>query len=216
MQKGFRTRRKGWQDGPRGMSTEQLQRSGAAQRARRLGVAPRQSRTLHSRGENAPWPPRLRACRRQGCTSPGPAPRLLSADGPLAQPCRPRRHLRSASAYRHERSNQGASWGVMTGTERAASRGGRTGEGTCSPAESLRLNNLTKPATRTRRYARPIFIPSLGYLNGRSRWPVWLPPWRHWRASRHCADTLILPGVSTVRSQVFPRGSGEVHWRIVQ
>lgn len=45
---------------------------------------------------------------------------------------------------------------------------------------------------------------------------VRLPPWRHWRASRHCADTLILPGVSPVCPRVFPRGSGEVRWRFVQ
>jgi hypothetical protein len=44
-----------------------------------------------------------------------------------------------------------------------------------------------------------------------SRGPVCEGSWRHWRASRHCADALILPTVSSLLPIVFPRGSGEVH-----
>jgi hypothetical protein len=57
----------------------------------------------------------------RGGKSPGQAPRLLSADAPMAHPCRPRRPLRAAAAGRDERRYRFESWGHMTGTERAVS-----------------------------------------------------------------------------------------------
>jgi hypothetical protein len=63
----------------------------------------------------------------------------------MAQHARPRWHLQSASAYREERGNRFASWAEITGTERAAERGGEPGRGTRWPNECLSLNNLTTP-----------------------------------------------------------------------
>ena len=65
----------------------------------------------------------------QGFKSPGHAQRFLSAYGLIAQYFRPRRHLLSASAYRHEMSHRFESWAEITGTERAAYKAGRTGIG---------------------------------------------------------------------------------------
>src|SRR5262249_50301651 len=58
--------------------------------------------------------------------------------------------------------------------------------------------------------------PSGGICMACPHWSVRLPPQCYWRASRHCADTLILRGVSPVYLRVFPSGSGEVRWRFVQ
>jgi putative transposase len=52
--------------------------------------------------------------------SAGHAQRFLSAYGPIAQHFRSRRHLLSALEYRQELGNRFASWGQITGTERAA------------------------------------------------------------------------------------------------
>ena len=61
-------------------------------------------------------------------TSAGHAKRLLLAYGPMTQHCRPRRPLLSASDYRQEMRKRCESWAEVTGTERAASRVGRTEE----------------------------------------------------------------------------------------
>jgi putative transposase len=142
----FRTLLTGCQDVPRGIMTDTLQRDGAAKRARRPGVAHRQSRSLNNRCENSHRPTRQRERRLQGCTSPGHAQRLLSAYGPMAQPCRPRRHGLSAAAYREEMRSRGERWAAVTGTERAASRVGGPGRGTRLPDARCSLNNVTKPA----------------------------------------------------------------------
>jgi putative transposase len=113
---------------PQVISTETLQSYGAAHRESRPGVDQRQSRSLNHHGAHSHRPTRHRAYRRQGFTSPGHAHRVLSAYGPMAQPCRPRRHRLSASEDREEMGKRCASWAAMTGTERAAYRGKRPGE----------------------------------------------------------------------------------------
>jgi hypothetical protein len=55
-------------------------------------------------------------------------PGIQKEPGPIAQHFRPRRHLLSTSAYRAEMGKRFESWADSTGTERAASRAGRTGE----------------------------------------------------------------------------------------
>jgi putative transposase len=141
----FRTLLTGCPYVPRVITTATLQSYGAAKRERRPGVEHRQSRYRKNRCAHAHRPTRQRERRMQGCPSPGHAPRFVSAYGPLAQHCRPRRHVLSAVHARQERRQRCASWADMTGTERAASREGKTGEGTRAPEERLSLNHVTKP-----------------------------------------------------------------------
>jgi putative transposase len=115
-----RTLLKGWQDVPRVMIPEKLKSSGAAKRASLPGGEHRQSRSLNNRCENSHRPTRQREYRMQGFQSPGHAPRFVSAYGPSAPHCRPRRHLLSASVSRAEMRQRCESWAAMTGTERAA------------------------------------------------------------------------------------------------
>jgi putative transposase len=105
---------------PRVLITDQLRSYSAAKREVMPGVEHRQSRYLNNRCENSHRPTRQRERRMQGFKSPGHAQRFLSAYGPIAQHFRPRRHLLSASAYRHEMGHRFASWAEITGTERAA------------------------------------------------------------------------------------------------
>ena len=118
--KFFRKLLKGLQDVPRVVSTDKLKSYGAAKREILPGVEHRQSRYLNNRCENSHRPTRQREYRMQGFKSAGHAQRFLSAYGPIAQHFRPRRHLLSASAYRHEMRQRFASWAEITGTERAA------------------------------------------------------------------------------------------------
>ena len=119
-QKFFRQRLQRLQYVPRVISTDQRKSSGAAKRESLPRVEPRQPRSLHKRAANWHPPPRPRERRRQHCKSPGQAQGFLSADGPIAQPCRPRRHRLSASAYRQAMRHRCARWAELTGTERAA------------------------------------------------------------------------------------------------
>jgi putative transposase len=117
--KFFRKLRKGLPYVPRVIITDKLKSDGAAKREILPGVAHRQRRSLNNRCEHSHRPPRQREYRMQGFTSAGHAPRFLSAYGPIAQHCRPRRHLWSAAAYRQEMKNRFASWAEIAGTERA-------------------------------------------------------------------------------------------------
>jgi putative transposase len=108
--------------------TDKLKSYGAAKREILPGIEHRQNRYLNNRCENSHRPTRQRERRMQGFKSPGHAQRFLSASGPIAQHFRPRRHRLSASESREEMGNRFESWANITGTERAASRVGRTGE----------------------------------------------------------------------------------------
>ena len=125
--KFFRKRLKGLRYVPRVIITDKLKNYGAAKREILAGVEPRQHRYLNNRAEDAHQPTRPCERRMQGFTSPGHAQRFLSADGPMAQHVRPRRHLLSASASHQELRNRFERWAAITGTERAASEAGRTG-----------------------------------------------------------------------------------------
>src|SRR5712692_5341558 len=118
--KFFRKLLKELQYVPRVIITEKLKSDGAAKWEILPGVEHRQSRYLNNRCEHSHRPTRQRAYRMQGFKSPGHAQRFLSASGPIAQHCRPRRHRLSASAYRQEMQNRFASWGEIAGTEQAA------------------------------------------------------------------------------------------------
>src|SRR5215471_11799092 len=118
--KFFRKLLKGLQYVPRVIITDKLQSYGTAKREILPGVEHRQSRYLNNRCENSHRPTRQREYRMQGCKSAGHAPRFLSAYGPIAQHCRPRRHLLSAPEYRQEMRQRFESWAEITGTKRAA------------------------------------------------------------------------------------------------
>ena len=90
--KVFRTLLKGLTYVPRALITDKLPSYGAAKREILPGVEQRQSRYRHTRCKNAHRPTRQRAYLMQGFTSPGHAQRFLSAYGPIAQHCLPRRH----------------------------------------------------------------------------------------------------------------------------
>jgi putative transposase len=118
--KFFRKWLKGLTYVPRVIITDKLKSYGAAKREMLPGIEHRQSRYLNNRCENSHRPTRQRERCMQGCKSAGHAQRFLSAYGPMAQHFRPRRHLLSASKYRAEMGHRFASWGQITGTERAA------------------------------------------------------------------------------------------------
>jgi putative transposase len=121
----FRKLLKGLRYVPRVIIPEKLKSYGAAKRDILPGVEHRQSRYLNNRCENSHQPTRQREYRMQGFKSPGHAQRLLSAYGPIAQHCRPRRPLWSASNYRQEMRQRFESWGEIRGTKWAASGAGR-------------------------------------------------------------------------------------------
>ena len=116
----FRKLLKGLTSVPRVSITDTRKSDGAAQREMLPRVEPRHSRDRNNRCESSHRPTRQRERRMPGVKSAGHAQRFLSADGPMAQHSRPRRHLWSASEYRRGRRNRFASWAEITGTERAA------------------------------------------------------------------------------------------------
>ena len=119
--RSFRQLLKGEQDVPRVIIPEKRKRYGAAKRARASpGANPARVALLHHRWEHSQRPTRQRARRMQECKAAGQAQRLLSASGPMAQPCRPRRPLWSAAAYRAELRNRCERWAAITGSKRAA------------------------------------------------------------------------------------------------
>jgi putative transposase len=105
---------------PRVISTDKLKSYGAAKREMSPGVEHRQHRYLNKRAEHSHHPTRQRERRRQHVRSPGPAQRVLSAYGPIAQHCRPRRPLFSAPVYRQELRARFATWRAITGLPTAA------------------------------------------------------------------------------------------------
>jgi putative transposase len=118
--KFFRKLLKGLMYVPRVLITDKLKSDGAAKREVMPSVEHRQHRYLNNRAENSHQPTRQREWRMQGFKSPGHAQRFLSAYGPIAQHFRPRRHVLSASAYRHEMAQRFQMWGEITSTGMAA------------------------------------------------------------------------------------------------
>ena len=98
----FRKRLKGLKYVPRVMVTDKLKSDEAAKRAMLPSVEHRQHRDLNHRAANSHQPTRQRERRMQGFKSAGHAQRFLSAYGPIAHHCRPRRHRLSAADYRQE------------------------------------------------------------------------------------------------------------------
>jgi putative transposase len=111
---------KGLRSVPRLIITDQLKSDAAAKRQIRPGVRHLQSRYLHNRAENSHPPTRKRERHLQRFKSPGHSQRFLSAQGPLDQHCRPRRHRMSAATYRDARAQAFAVWREETCAQQAA------------------------------------------------------------------------------------------------
>jgi hypothetical protein len=79
----FRKLLKGLTCVPRVIVTDQLKSYGAAMRELLPGGEHRQHRDLNNGAEHSHQPTRQRERRMQGFTSPGDAPRVLAADGPI-------------------------------------------------------------------------------------------------------------------------------------
>jgi putative transposase len=110
----FRKLLKGCQYIPRVIITDTLKSYEAAKRELLPGVDHRQHHYLSNRAENSHQPTRQRERRMQGFKSPGHAQRFLSAYGPIAQHCRPRRHLLPAAKYRREMQQRLLTWQDIT------------------------------------------------------------------------------------------------------
>jgi putative transposase len=111
--KFFRQLLKGLAYVPRVIMTHRLKSDGAAKREILPSVEHREHRYLNHRAENSRQPPRQRERRMRGVKSPGHAQRSLSADGPITQHFRPRRHRVSASAYGQEMPQRFHTWQAL-------------------------------------------------------------------------------------------------------
>jgi putative transposase len=118
--KFFRKLLKGLTYVPRVIVTDKLKSYGAAKCEMLPRVEHRQHRSLNNRAEHSHQPTRQRERRMQRCKSPGHAQRFLSAYGPIAQHCRPRRHLYSAPVYRQEMRDRFDTWRDITSLATAA------------------------------------------------------------------------------------------------
>ncbi len=114
--KFFRKRLKRLAYVPRVVITDTRASDGAAKRAALPSVEHRRHQGLNNRAENAHQPTRERERRMRRCKSPGHAQRFLAAYGPIASHCRPRRHRRTAAAYRETRTERFQTWHAVTGT----------------------------------------------------------------------------------------------------
>ncbi len=101
---------------PRVVITDTLASDGAALRAVLPGVEHRRHTGLNNRAENAHQPTRERERRMRRFKRPGHAQRFLAAYGPIASHFRPRRHRRTAAAYRETSTERFATWRAVTGT----------------------------------------------------------------------------------------------------
>jgi putative transposase len=101
---------------PRVLITDTHASYGVAEREMLPSVERRQHQRRNNRAEHAHQPTRARARRMRRCTSPGHAQRCRAASGPSAGHCRPRRHRRTAAAYRATRAERFQTWHEVTGT----------------------------------------------------------------------------------------------------
>ncbi len=114
--RSLRTSLKGLASGPRVVITDKRARYGAAGREGLPSVEHRRHKGLHKRAEHAHQPTRERARRMRRRKDPGHARRCLAAYGPIATHFRPRRHRRTADAYRETSTEGFATWRAVTGT----------------------------------------------------------------------------------------------------
>jgi putative transposase len=105
---------------PRVLVTDRLASYGPAHRVVMPSVEHRQSKYLNNRAENSHQPTRQRERAMKRFTSPRHAQRLLSAFGRISPHCRPRRHLLSATGWRHDMAERFTVWNQITGVTTTA------------------------------------------------------------------------------------------------
>ena len=110
--KFFRKLLKGLRYVPRVLVTDKLRSYGVAHREVMPSVQHRQSKYLNNRAENSHQPTRQRERAMKRFTSPGHAQRFLSAFSGISPHFRPRRHLLSATGWRHEMADRFTVWGT--------------------------------------------------------------------------------------------------------
>ena len=116
----FRKLLKGLRYVPRVLVTDKLASYQPAHRAVMPSVAHRRSRYLNNRAENSHQPTRQRERAMKRFTSPGHAQRFLSAFSGISPHFRPRRHLLSATGWRHEMADRFTVWNQITGATTTA------------------------------------------------------------------------------------------------
>ena len=116
----FKKLLKGLEYVPRVIITDKLRSYGAAKKDLLPRVEHRQHKRLNNRAENSHQPTRVREKVMRKFKSQGQAQRFLSAQGPIRQHFRPKRHKMSASDYRAKLQEQFAVWNEVTGLSIAA------------------------------------------------------------------------------------------------
>ena len=118
--KFFRKLLKGLQYVPRVIVTDGLSSYQVAHRELMASVQHRRSKYLNNRAENSHQPTRQRERAMKRFTSPGHAQRFLSAFSRISPHFRPRRHLLSATGWRHEMADRFTAWNQITGVTTAS------------------------------------------------------------------------------------------------
>ena len=110
----FKKLLKGLEYVPRVIITDKLRSYGAAKKELLPRVEHRQHKRLNNRAENSHQPTRVREKVMRRFKSQGQAQRFLSAQGPIREHFRPKRHKMSASDYRAKMQEQFGTWNEIT------------------------------------------------------------------------------------------------------
>lgn len=116
----FKKLLKGLEYVPRVIITDKLRSYGAAKKELLPRVEHRQHKMLNNRAENSHQPTRIREKVMRRFKSQGQAQRFLSAQGPIREHFRPKRHKLSAADYRAKMKEQFKSWNEVTSLSIAA------------------------------------------------------------------------------------------------
>src|SRR5215212_1606844 len=116
----FKKLLKGLEYVPRVIITDKLRSYGAAKKELLPRVEHRQHKRLNNRAENSHQPTRVREKVMRRFKSQGQAQRFLSAQGPLREHFRPKRHKMNASDYRVKMLAQFTTWNEVTRLSKAA------------------------------------------------------------------------------------------------
>jgi putative transposase len=118
--KFFKKVLKGLEYVPRVIITDKLRSYGAAKKELLPRVEHRQHKRLNNRAENSHQPTRVREKVMRRFKSQGQAQRFLSAQGPIRQHFRPKRHKMGTSAYRAQMKEQFTVWNDVTKLSKAS------------------------------------------------------------------------------------------------
>jgi putative transposase len=118
--KFFKKLLKGFQYVPRVIITDKLKSYGAAKKELLPRVEHRQHKRLNNRAENSHQPTRVREKAMRRFKSAGHTQRFLSAQGPIREHFRPKRHKLGAWVYRAQMQEQFEIWNEVTTLSTAA------------------------------------------------------------------------------------------------